>query len=102
MPSFHNDANSPIYHDSVDIVNLDPHNHFAARDPKVDGEGISIQHSSKIGAINEPFYETSNSSIHGSDVSDAAPMPSNGDVIRPTSMSSLPNGRAATGGDDAY
>lgn len=102
MPSFLNDANSPIYHDNTDIVDLDPHNHFAAKDARVNGENISIQHNTKPGAINEPFYETSNSSIHDSDVSDAAPMTSNGDGTRPTSMSSLPNGKSTNGGSEVH
>lgn len=102
MPSFLNDANSPIYHDNADILDLDPHKQFATKDGKVNGEPISIQHHGQASAINEPFYETSNSSIHDSDVSDAVPMTSNGNGTRPTSMSSLPNGKSAIGGTDVH
>lgn len=102
MPSFLNDANSPIYHDNTEILDLDPHKQFASREGKVNGEAISIQHHGQASAINEPFYETSNSSIHDSDVSDAAPMTSNGSGTRPTSMSSLPNGKSAIGGTDVH
>lgn len=102
MPSFLNDVNSPIFHDHADIVDLDPHKQFATRGTKVDDESISIQQHAKSSTINEPFYETSNSSVHDSevDVSDAAPMTSNGNGTRPTSMSSLPNGKSVTGGAD--
>lgn len=101
MPSFLDETTSPIFHDNSHILNFDPHNQLgiaAVEDPKAKGPSIEQQQRSSV--IHEPFEETSNSSIHDSDTSDAAPMTSNGNVTRPTSMSSLPNGKSVSGGYD--
>ena len=102
MPSFLDDtANSPIYHhDNPDILDLDPHNQLgpaAIKDAKVNVPSIQ-DHRPHSTTVHEPFDETSNSSINESDTSDPAPMTSNGDYTRPTSMSSLPNGKGISGG----
>ena len=108
MPSFLDETTSPLYHDSADILDLDPHNHFGVGGVKsAKANDTSLQqnppHSS---AIHEPFDETSNSSIHDSDISDAAPMTTNGNITRPTSMNSLPNGKSASArgsvGEDVF
>lgn len=101
MPSFLDETTSPIFHDNSGILNLDPHNQLgvvAVKDAKVDGDSIQQHRSS---TIHEPFDETSNSSIHDSETSDPPPMTANGNVTRPTSMSSLPNGKSFSGGNDA-
>jgi 1-phosphatidylinositol-4-phosphate 5-kinase len=110
MPSFLNDENSPIFQNHSELLDLDPNSQFgvAAADAAADAatakhskvHGGSIQHHPPTRTILEPFDETSNSSIHDSEVSDAAPMTINGNGTRPTSMSSLTNGRSITGGTD--
>lgn len=102
MPSFLNDTNSPIFHehDTSDILNLDPHDHLGAAAVKDDRvHAVNVNTRSSV-PINEPFDETSNSSIHDSDISDPNPMTAattaNGNLTRPTSMNSLPNGKSVT------
>ncbi|CAH0019069.1 unnamed protein product [Clonostachys rhizophaga] len=105
MPSFLNDANSPIFQDNADILNLDPHNDFgvaaSGKDARVVDGGITIPQHPQSRTINEPYDETSNSSIHDSDVSDSVPMNTNGNGTRPTSMSSLPNNKSLSNGNDS-
>lgn len=105
MPSFLNDANTPIFHDNdtSDILNLDPHDHFGAaavKDGKVHAANVDNVNPRSSVPINEPFDETSNSSIHDSDLSEPNPMTAattaNGNLTRPTSMNSLPNGKSVS------
>lgn len=91
MPSFLNDENSPI-HTNHDILNLDPNNHFGLGEHKVPNPG-SIRHD-RSDALHETFDESSTTSTQESDVSDVRPMAANANGTRPTSLSSLPNGRS--------
>lgn len=99
MPSFLNENNTPIYSDNSDILDLDPRRQLGAAGVKSSkaNEPPIRKNSTHASATHEPYDETSNSSIHDSDVSDAAPMTSNGNITRPTSMSSLPNGKSVSG-----
>jgi 1-phosphatidylinositol-4-phosphate 5-kinase len=101
MPTFLADDNSPIFSANSDILDLDPNNHFGLgandRDKsKINGDPALRQRSN---TINESFDESSNSSTHVSDLSDATPVPLNGGT-RPTSMSSLPNGKSVARGTE--
>jgi 1-phosphatidylinositol-4-phosphate 5-kinase len=91
MPSFLNDENSPI-HTNHDILNLDPNNHFGLAEHKVPNPG-SIRHD-RPDALHETFDESSTTSTQESDMSDVRPMATNANGTRPTSLSSLPNGRS--------
>ncbi|KAI1069069.1 hypothetical protein LB507_006564 [Fusarium sp. FIESC RH6] len=97
MPSFLSDQdNSTIYNNNPDILNLDPTNQFGfANKERVNGG--SIRHT-RSDTINESFDESSISSTHASEVSESTPTPMNGNSnsTRPTSMSSVSNGKSAT------
>lgn len=99
MPSFLNDE-STIFSNNADILNLDPNNQFglATTKERVNGGSIHQPHHTRSDTINESFDNSSISSSHASDVSDANPTPMNGNGTRPTSMSSLPNGKTLSGG----
>ncbi|GKU00682.1 1-phosphatidylinositol-4-phosphate 5-kinase [Fusarium langsethiae] len=97
MPSFLSDQhNSTIYNNNPDILNLDPTNQFGfANKERVNGG--SIRHA-RSDTINESFDESSISSTHASEVSESTPahMNGNSNSTRPTSMSSVSNGKSAT------
>ncbi|KAI6780768.1 Phosphatidylinositol 4-phosphate 5-kinase-like protein [Emericellopsis cladophorae] len=104
MPSYVDPT--PIYNDSdADILKLESDYEY----PNPKANGAHPAHRIPPAAINEPFDEASNSSIHDSDASgsalDTAPMTAastttntNGNITRATSMNSLPNGKS--GRDD--
>ncbi|WZH42487.1 1-phosphatidylinositol-4-phosphate 5-kinase [Fusarium acuminatum] len=97
MPSFLSDQdNSAIFSNNPDILNLDPTNQFDFVN-KERVNGGSIRHA-RSDTINESFDESSISSTHASDVSESTPTPMNGNSnsTRPTSMSSVSNGKSAT------
>ncbi|CAJ0555115.1 Ff.00g051800.m01.CDS01 [Fusarium sp. VM40] len=97
MPSFLSDQdNSAIFSNNPDILNLDPTNQFDLVN-KERVNGGSIRHA-RSDTINESFDESSISSTHASDVSESTPTPMNGNSnsTRPTSMSSVSNGKSAT------
>lgn len=106
MPSFLTD-DSNVFSNNPDILNLDPTNQFGLATTKERVNGGSIRHN-RSDTINESFDDSSISSTHASDVSDTTPVPMNGNGTRPTSMSSLSNGRTVSGGfpvrelDDAF
>ncbi|CAM1509108.1 Fc.00g028470.m01.CDS01 [Cosmosporella sp. VM-42] len=106
MPSFLNDE-STIFSNNTDILNLDPSNQFGLATTKERVNGGSIRHT-RSDTINESFDESSFSSSHASDVSETTPTPMNGNGTRPTSMSSLSNGKTVSGAyqprenDDAF
>src|SRR5688572_14062680 len=91
MPSFLNNDNSPIL-SNHDILDLDPNNHFGLAEQKVPNPG-SIRHD-RSDALHETFDESSATSTQESEASDVAPMAANANGTRPTSLSSLPNGRS--------
>lgn len=91
MPSFLNDDNSPVL-SNPDILNLDPNNHFGLASTKASNLG-SIPHD-RSDALHETFDESSATSTQESEISDASPMATNANGTRPTSLSSLPNGRS--------
>ncbi|KAF4456540.1 1-phosphatidylinositol-4-phosphate 5-kinase [Fusarium austroafricanum] len=96
MPSFLSDQdNSTIFSNNPDILNLDPTNQFGFVN-KERVNGGSIRHT-RTDTINESFDESSISSTHASDVSESAPahMNGNSNSTRPTSMSSISNGKSA-------
>ncbi|UZP42607.1 hypothetical protein NXS19_010423 [Fusarium pseudograminearum] len=97
MPSFLPDQhNSTIYNNNPDILDLDPTNQFGlANKERVNGG--SIRHA-RSDTINERFDESSISSTHASEVSESTPAHMNGNSngTRPTSMSSVSNGKSAT------
>ncbi|KAF4981896.1 hypothetical protein FZEAL_2365 [Fusarium zealandicum] len=96
MPSFLADQdNSAIFSNNPDILNLDPANQFGLATTKERVNGGSIHHT-RSDTINESFDESSISSTHASDVSEPTPTPMNGNSTRPTSMSSISNGKSAT------
>ena len=90
---------------NADILNLDPHNQFDIVAEKANGKinnitVSNIHHPHAAAVTNEPFDETSTSSIHDSDVSDSVPVTANGlgNITQPTSMSSISNGKPVYGG----
>ncbi|KAH8174998.1 phosphatidylinositol-4-phosphate 5-Kinase domain-containing protein [Sarocladium implicatum] len=91
MPSFLNDDNSPVL-SNPDILDLDPNNHFGLASSKAPNLG-SLRHD-RSDALHETFDESSATSTQDSEVSDASPMANNANGTRPTSLSSLPNGRS--------
>ncbi|KAM0345408.1 hypothetical protein ACHAPU_006571 [Fusarium lateritium] len=97
MPSFLSDQdNSTIFNNNPDILNLDPTNQFdLVNKERVNGGTI---HHTRSDTINESFDDSSISSTHASDVSESAATPMNGNSnsTRPTSMSSVSNGKTAT------
>lgn len=97
MPSFLNDENSPIFANH-DIVDLDPTKRFALAEDKVAYSNAGVIRNQRSDALNETFDESSAASTQESDLSDTTPMALNGNSngTRPTSLSSLPNGRSAT------
>jgi 1-phosphatidylinositol-4-phosphate 5-kinase len=95
MPSFLTDDNSTIFNTNPDILNLDPNNQFGLTTAKERVNAGSIRHT-RSDTINESFDESSVSSTHGSDISETTPTPMNGNGTRPTSMSSLSNGKSVT------
>ncbi|KAF4985849.1 hypothetical protein FDECE_16269 [Fusarium decemcellulare] len=96
MPSFlNNEDNSAIFSNNPDILNLDPTNQFGLATTKERVNGGSIRHT-RSDTINESFDESSISSTHASDVSEPTPTPMNGNSTRPTSMSSISNGKSVT------
>lgn len=101
MPSFLSDDNSPIFNDA-DVLNLDPNNQFglAVDNKRAIANGVAFDHDdARSGLINETFDETSTLSTHDSDISETIPMPANGNGTRPTSMSSIANGRSVPDAD---
>lgn len=95
MPSFLSDDSSTIFNTNPDILNLDPNNQFGLAAAKERVNAGSIRHT-RSDTINETYDESSVSSTHGSDLSETAPTPMNGNGTRPTSMSSLSNGKSVT------
>lgn len=108
MPSFLNDENSPIFANSHDVLDLDPHNQFGLASDKDKVNGGSIRHV-QSGPINDSFDESSTTSTRDSDVFDANPMAVNGNGTNgttnghtdahTTSMSS-PSVKTASGGNE--
>ncbi|PHH85780.1 hypothetical protein CDD83_11182 [Cordyceps sp. RAO-2017] len=102
MPSFLTDDNSPIFSTEIDVLDLDFGGHFGlAPTDKAKANGASINHA-RSGLSNESFDESSTLSTHDSDISDALPMPANGNGTRPTSMSSLANSKTVLPDADAH
>lgn len=100
MPTFLDGDNAPTSHDSTSILDLDPYNKLgphAVKDSRLNG--ASCRRHPQANSVNEPFDEASYSSA--SDASDHQPMASNGNGTRPTSMSSLPNGKRLSVGSDS-
>ncbi|KAI5467987.1 hypothetical protein BGZ63DRAFT_478555 [Mariannaea sp. PMI_226] len=95
MPSFLTDDNSTIFSNNPDILNLDPNNQFGLATTKERVNAGSIRHI-RSDTTHESFDESSISSTHGSDLSENNPTPMNGNGTRPTSMSSLSNGKSIT------
>ena len=113
MPAFLNDENTPIYSNASDILalgldgTLDPHHEQSrknkgavlANSGSIKQQPGSDSHFEPHHRINESFDDSSNSSAHASEVTDPTPAVLNGNVTRPTSMNSLPNGNT-DGGDE--
>ncbi|PNY28958.1 Phosphatidylinositol 4-phosphate 5-kinase its3 [Tolypocladium capitatum] len=101
MPSFLSD-NSPIFSNDVDVLDLDPNDQFGLAADKKRANGVAFDHDARSGLINESFDESSTLSTHrDSVISETTPMPTNGNGTRPTSMSSITNGRSVLGEADA-
>ncbi|KJZ71707.1 hypothetical protein HIM_08904 [Hirsutella minnesotensis 3608] len=100
MPSFLSDDNAPIVSD-VDILNFDFDNDFVLeKTAKSTVNGPAIDHL-RNGLSNESFDESSTLSLPNSDISEATPMPANGNASRPTSMSSFANSKSVHADADA-
>lgn len=101
MPSFMTDDNSHIFANNADILNLDPNNQFGLATGKERLNGGSIRHA-RTDTIGESFDESSISSTHASEISESNPPPVNGTSegsgTRPTSMSSMQNGKMVDDG----
>lgn len=102
MPTYLTHESSPVYTSNTDYLDLDPNNTLSlGKKTHAPSTTNGETHQLALGKHNpcnphDSFDESSLSSVQASDVSDSAPTQMNG--TRPTSMSSLPNGRAADGG----
>ncbi|KAK7419559.1 Phosphatidylinositol-4-phosphate 5-kinase [Neonectria magnoliae] len=95
MPSFLAEEDNSAIFSNPDILDLDPNNQFGLATAKERVNSGSIHHT-RSDTINESFDESSISSTHASDVSESTPTPMNGNGTRPTSMSSLSNGKSVS------
>lgn len=101
MPSFLNDDSEPVFSAESDILNLDFANDldFASK-VKSTANGAVVDHT-RTDISNESLDGSSTLSTRDSNISDTTPMPANGSVTRPTSMSSLAKSKTMHTGTDA-
>ncbi|ODA83448.1 hypothetical protein RJ55_01962 [Drechmeria coniospora] len=96
MPSFLNgDAPPPIFSSDLDVLDLDldPGNRFGLASNRKGADGAPSFGHTRSGLVKGSYDESSTLSTHDSDISDAAPMATNGNGTRPTSTGSLANGK---------
>ncbi|KAH6668159.1 phosphatidylinositol-4-phosphate 5-kinase [Plectosphaerella plurivora] len=104
MPTYLTHESSPVYTANTDYLDLDPNNTLAFRKQQhpthaANGDTHHLvldKHPSRNRNPHDSFDESSISSAQASDASDLAATQMNG--TRPTSMSSLPNGKGINGG----